>query len=206
MNTNEDIHRLVSDYYTAKLVEHGCTPRGVDWNGAESQRIRFAQLAKVIPSEPFTLLDVGCGYAAFFDFLTESFSEFHYMGVDISPAMIDAAKSRIRDSRAAFETAISEAPVSDYAVSSGIFNVRMNESDERWSTYVFETLELMNRKSAKGWAANFLTSYSDRDRMRSDLFYADPCKLFDWAKRNVSRHVALLHDYELYEFTLIVRK
>ena len=41
--------------------------------------------------------------------------------------------------------------------------------------------------------------------MRPDLFYADPCWLFDQCKRRHSRDVALLHDYGLYEFTILVR-
>ena len=35
---------------------------------------------------------------------------------------------------------------------------------------------------------------------------ADPAFFFDWCKRNFSRHVSLLHDYGLYEFTLLTRK
>ena len=40
----------------------------------------------------------------------------------------------------------------------------------------------------------------------ADLYYADPLDLFDYCKRNFSKNVALLHDYRLYDFTLIVRK
>ena len=32
----------VSDYYSAKLAEHGNTPAGVDWNGTEGQHLRFS--------------------------------------------------------------------------------------------------------------------------------------------------------------------
>jgi hypothetical protein len=42
--------------------------------------------------------------------------------------------------------------------------------------------------------------------MREDLFYADPCELFDYCKTRFARNVALLHDYGLYEFTILVRK
>jgi hypothetical protein len=42
--------------------------------------------------------------------------------------------------------------------------------------------------------------------MRNYLYYADPCALFDLCKRRYSKHVALLHDYGLYEFTILVRK
>ena len=36
------ILQRVAQYYAEKLVRHGTTPRGVDWNGAESQQLRFA--------------------------------------------------------------------------------------------------------------------------------------------------------------------
>ena len=42
--------------------------------------------------------------------------------------------------------------------------------------------------------------------MRPDLHYADPLALFDRCKRRYARDVALLHDYGLWEFTLLVRK
>lgn len=42
--------------------------------------------------------------------------------------------------------------------------------------------------------------------MKEHLYYADPAELFDHCKRNYSRNVALLHDYGLYEFTVLVRK
>ena len=45
---------------------------------------------------------------------------------------------------------------------------------------------------------------SDPDRMRDDLYYADPCFFFDHCMRRFSRRVALLHDYELFDFTMLV--
>ena len=91
-------------------------------------------------------------------------------------------------------------------MASGIFNVRMNHGDDDWWTYTVDTLKAIDAKSTLAWAVNFLTSYSDKLYMRDDLYYADPCVLFDWAKRTASGNVALLHDYGLYEFTLLVRK
>jgi len=64
----------------------------------------------------------------------------------------------------------------------------------------------MNKKSIKGFAFNMLTKYSDREYMKEYLYYADPLFIFDYCKRNFSKKVALIHDYELYEFTILVRK
>jgi hypothetical protein len=40
----------------------------------------------------------------------------------------------------------------------------------------------------------------------ADLYYGDPCFLFDYCKRHFSKNIVLLHDYNLYDFTLIERK
>ena len=64
----------------------------------------------------------------------------------------------------------------------------------------------MNDVSLKGFAFNVLTLYSDVEKRRFDLHYADPLALFDHCKRYYSRFVTLLHDYPLYEFTILVRK
>jgi len=43
----------IANYYTKRLSDHGVTPQGVDWNGEESQLVRFAQLCKIIdPKTP----------------------------------------------------------------------------------------------------------------------------------------------------------
>ena len=44
---NKEIIKQVSDYYSQKVLSHGATPEGVDWNGEESQNVRFSQLLKI---------------------------------------------------------------------------------------------------------------------------------------------------------------
>ena len=205
---NTDLLTEVAEYYTTKLAEHGETPRGVDWNGEESQTLRFEQLCKIIDtSRHFSINDIGCGYGALYDYLTEKHSEFSYSGVDVSESMITAAEQRYNDQPHARFILSSEAnQVADFGVASGIFNVRMGRSDEEWWGYLKATLDSLNRTSRLGFAFNCLTSYSDADKMRDYLYYADPCLLFDHCKRFYSSNVALLHDYGLYEFTILVRK
>jgi hypothetical protein len=52
---------------------------------------------------------------------------------------------------------------------------------------------------------NALTAHNDVDKRRANLFYADPAEWFEHCRRSYSRHVSLLHDYPLYEFTILVR-
>jgi SAM-dependent methyltransferase len=207
-NNKADLLAEVAEYYTAKLVEHGETPRGVDWNGEDSQTLRFEQLCKIVDTaNPFSINDLGCGYGALYDFLSDKTERFSYSGVDISDSMIRASEQRYKDKRhVRFVLSGEPDQVADYGVASGIFNVRLGRSDDDWRAYLEATLDVLDRTSRVGFAFNCLTSYSDKNKMRDYLYYADPCVLFDLCKRRYSRNVALLHDYGLYEFTILIRK
>jgi len=198
----------VADYYSEKLAQYGQDPRGVDWNSEESQWLRFQQLSKIIDrSNSYSINDLGCGYGALFEFLSQSDKHFDYFGIDVSADMIDAAIKQFNGSRNAHFIVAGEPPhIADYGIASGIFNVRQTRSDEAWQAYLESTLDRMNQSSRIGFSFNCLTRYSDPEKMRDYLYYADPSALFDHCKRRYSRNVALLHDYELYEFTILVRK
>jgi SAM-dependent methyltransferase len=204
-------HGLLSEvaaYYSSKLAEHGVTANGVDWNGEESQALRFEQLCKIVDaSNPFSINDLGCGYGALYDFLLQRYPSFSYEGIDVSEEMISAAQGRCaNEPNVRFIIASDPPEVTDYGIASGIFNVRLSRSDDEWQSYIEATLDALDRTSRFGFAFNCLTSYSDADKMRDYLYYADPCALFDYCKRRYSKNVALLHDYGLYEFTILVRK
>ncbi len=207
-NKKTDLLTEVAEYYSSKLAKYGQTPRGVDWNGEESQTRRFEQLSNIINTpDPFSVNDLGCGYGAFYDFLAHRYELFSYSGIDVSVDMIRAAELRYQNrSHACFVLSSDPERVSDYGVASGIFNVRLDRPDDEWQSYLEATLDALDRTSRFGFAFNCLTSYSDADKMRDYLYYANPCVLFDLCKRRYSRNVALLHDYGLYEFTILVRK
>lgn len=209
MTDYDALARRVGDYYSQKLAEHGANHRGVDWSSQESQGLRFAQLLKLHTdaSQSFIINDYGCGYGALVDYLIEQQHIFIYRGYDISPAMIDQAKAlHGHRSNVAFTTLHEALTPADYTVASGIFNVRQNVRDADWEQYVLYTINKLWALSERGMAFNVLTKYSDADKMRPDLYYADPAVLFDYCKIHLSKQVALLHDYGLYEFTILVRR
>jgi len=155
----------------------------------------------------FSLNDLGCGYGALLDYLRDKRANCKYLGVDVSQEMIKVAEQRhAAVDGARFIASAEPDDVADYGLASGIFNVRLGRSDAEWFDYLQATLDVLDRTSSLGFAFNCLTSYSDEDKKRDYLYYADPCRLFDLCKRRYSRHVALFHDYGLYEFTVLIRK
>jgi SAM-dependent methyltransferase len=199
----------VARYYAEKLSAHGVTPQGVDWNSDESQQLRFDQLLLVMDDEaradPPTVLDYGCGYGALALRLIAGGAPFHYIGFDVCTPMVQQARVDLGDPRCVFTDKEGELPSVDYTLASGIFNVRLEASREQWQAHVLKTIDTLAEHSGRGFAFNMLTRYADAQKLRDYLYYADPGEYFRLCKERYSRNVSLLHDYDLYEFTIVVR-
>lgn len=209
-----NLHQEIALYYERRLHEHGPTPQGVDWNGAESQQLRFSQLVRIL--EPGydpksttlpTLNDLGCGYGALLTYLADIGMHVDYEGIDISAAMVQTAQAcHAGNANARFQVGAACTRIADYSVASGLFNVRQEAPAPLWEKFIHDTLDDLDRSSSRGFAFNCLTSYSDAEKMKPHLHYCAPEEIFRHCKARFSRHVALLHDYGLYEFTILVRK
>ena len=203
-----DLLRQSVDYYQECFRRHGACAKGVDWRDEESQQLRFRQLLRVAEGAGrYSITDYGCGYGALFDFLAARGDDVRYVGYDPAEEILGkAVELHGGDGRTAFTSSRAELRPTDFAVSSGVWNVKGDAAASDWLGYVLSGLECLDAIAEKGFAFNILTAYVDEDKKRSDLFYADPLFLFDHCKKRFSRHVALLHDYPLYEFTIMVRK
>lgn len=197
----------VAKLYEDSLRQHGAVPMGVGWKDIDSHRTRFDKLAGVIQGDrvPISINDLGCGYGAFFEYLNESKVSLKlFRGYDVSEDMLAEARRRIRVPNVEFVLGAKLDQPADYCFASGIFNVRLAATEESWQRHICETLDNMHERSRCGFAFNLLTSYVDwRDEK---LFYGNPTFFFEHCQRQYSRHVALLHDYPLWEWTIQVRK
>ena len=197
-------------FYREKLETRETNAEKVGWKNQSAQLIRFEQLYKLIDGHrEFSVSDVGCGLADYFDFLSQKKLAFEYYGYDVVPDMIQAAQRRL-DGRSNAHLLLvqdaSEIRPSDFVIASGIFNIRFTSTDQAWKEYITSTLSSISKKSRLGFAFNMLSLYSDEHMRKEELFYGDPLYFFDYCKRNFSVNVSLLHDYGQYDFTIIVRK
>ncbi len=207
----QKILKALNEFYAEQLSLYGSTAQGVNWKDEKAQIGRFEQLLKILPQNSnFSIADLGCGYGALAEFMQKKgFQHFTFYGYDLAPAMIEQAhKTYAHLDFATFQLIQhpKEMKKSDYIVASGIFNKKLALKEYEFLGYILETLDIMHQKSLKGFAFNMLTSYSDKEKQRPDLYYANPCFMFDYCMRNFSRDVALLHDYQMFDFTILVRK
>lgn len=198
----------VKDLYDNNISEFGIDPKSVGWGTQEKINTRFKQLFHMIDDKsiPFSLNEIGSGYGEAVKYcLNNGYNLTEYVGLDISQKMIDAANVYLADfQNKKMLLASSLTEKKEYALASGIFNVKFDTGENDWSQHVINTINNLNDNSTKGFSFNMLTSYVDYKA--EDLYYADSLFYFDYCKRNFSKNVALLHDYNMYEFTIVVKK
>ncbi|MEM5777469.1 MAG: class I SAM-dependent methyltransferase [Candidatus Aenigmatarchaeota archaeon] len=200
----------VERLYSENIKKFGIHPKSVGWKDESSHKLRFKKLIEVIDerdkNESITINELGCGYGAMYFYLIEDakLKISKYVGYDISEEMLNSAKSIIKNGCAEFIKSDKILYKADYSFSSGIFNVKFDIEEKLWENYIRDILINMNEKSLKGFAFNCLTTYVD---YKEDcLYYGNPLYFFDLCKKHFSKKVSLLHDYELFEWTIIVKK
>jgi SAM-dependent methyltransferase len=202
------VHSRIERYYSAKIERWGPTPMGVDWSCEPTQQLRFVQLLRLCEfASDFSLDDWGCGYGALLGFIAKRHPEatVDYLGIDLSPAMIDHAKKLSRH-RLSAQFAVGERSprVADYAVASGIFNVRIDEPLALWEDFTRMTLRDMARSTRVGFAVNFLAPLEGMEGKR-ELYRPAPARWADFCERDLGTKVTLLDRYGMREFTLLAR-
>jgi SAM-dependent methyltransferase len=197
----------VAAYYASKLAAHGLTPQGVDWNGTDSHERRHRQFLGLLDgAADASIIDLGCGFGDFLRFLRAAGYHGRFTGYDIAPSMIEKARELHGEGQDR-QWRIGAEPIdtADFAIASGIFNVKGDIPDEAWIPYVHQTIELLAAAGRRGFAFNVLSTSSDPDRRRPNLYYADPVAMLAHCLSRYGRSIALLQHYGLYEFTVIIR-
>jgi ubiquinone/menaquinone biosynthesis C-methylase UbiE len=197
MTPEEQAH--VIERYGERLRRLGPTVQALGWRDQAQQTLRFDVLTGMVPFlEGKRVLDVGCGFGDFYDHLRSRRLSVEYTGCDISPDMLAVARERQPDLIFEERNILSNPypdNAFDYVFISGIFNHRIRDNQ----AFLESMLAAAFRACAHGVAANMMTDQVDyRDAY---LYYFNPEQVLGFC-RSLSRHVALRHDYPLYEFTV----
>lgn len=200
----------VARAYRHRLRRHGAEPTGVYWRDREGQWRRFQILSRVFAGdaggEPLSVNDLGCGYGAFFDYLSEipAMRDGAYFGYDLCAEMIEAATARIHDLRATFVHGLLADREADYSFASGTYNLNGDADDGAWAIYVKASLTQLWSKSRKGLAFNMLDR-AKPGRQRG-LYYADAGEFADFCARSLSPNVSLIDHDGLPDWTILIRR
>ncbi|MCF6345027.1 MAG: class I SAM-dependent methyltransferase [Thiomicrorhabdus sp.] len=208
IQVSEALDAMAKDY-SQRVIDYGSTAVAVGWADFETQDLRFKQLQKVIDLSGggFSLSDLGCGYAAFAQALPKEMQQKMrvYHGYDISKEMISVAKENFKNNEThQFFLSSDIQEKTDYVIASGIFNHHFDAEPKEWWAHIIKTIRHMYDRAEKGIAFNVMTSYVDYQE--DYIYYCDPMEMLRVCLDHFGRNVSLHHDYNLFEFTVLVKK
>ena len=210
----------IAEYFEGLLEKHGDHYLALDWKSKESQVLRFSVLLDIISfakkKEKFSILDVGCGIAHFYEFLLNATLinnlKINYMGIDISSKMIDFARKKYPTVPFKVVDLVNDKfdDKFDYVVSSGIFNVKMADLSSHKES-VRKMLSRMHSLCRFGVSANFMSQSAiylvpeDRDPETDKYVFFNEGDVASWAS-SISERFVLRHDYHPGDFTVYMLK
>jgi SAM-dependent methyltransferase len=193
--------KRIVDRHRDSLTRHGYHPKALYWSSREIQEIRFRVLAEIGIKSGDSVLDVGCGFADFKDWMMGLGRGINYTGVDLSPDLIRVAQEKhpdatlfcgeLSDFDFAFESF-------DWVVLSGALNEQLYDE----GAYARRVISSMFDLCRNGVAFNLLDA---RHLNTHDLqsFYPDEITRYC---NGLSHHLKLIDDYLDNDFTIYMRR
>ena len=193
--------------YCGRLEKFGYDPRTLGWGNKEQQGYRFAQtLAGPIEYTARTVVDIGCGFGDYRDFLRKSgIAVAAYKGWDVNAELVAEASRRHQGDPATEFSAynfmspdLDDAvirPVANIGVMLGVLNFNLGSQK---TNYEYTDLAL-----ARAWklvdralVVDFLSEQRTPDYpAEAGVFYHNPSRMLEFAF-GLSPRVTLKHNYQ----------
>jgi len=189
--------RRIAAYYDRLVDRYGHDPRACDYGSAASQAAKYRVLADVAPLEGRSVLDVGCGFADYADFLEARFPKVQYTGIDLSRRMTEEARRRRPDLEIVHASILdwSDARRFDVVSANGIFYLLGRDAP----ALMRDLIARMYRLCDHAIAFNSLSTWASVHEPGE--FYAEPREILEYC-HTIAPWVTLRHDYLPHDFTV----
>ena len=189
----------IARYYTDRIAKYGSDHRACDFGHPGSQQLKYQVLSDVMPLEGKSVLDVGCGFADFSDFLNTRYRAVRYTGVDITRACVEGAQALRPGVDIRLLDILDDDPGGPYdlVTANGIFYLIGGDAEARMRAIVTRMYALCSGAVAFNSLSSWCADSTEGE------FYADPLSTLDFC-RQLTPWVCLRHDYHPRDFTVFL--
>lgn len=197
----DDWSMRVAAYYDRLVDRYGHDPRSCDYGNTTSQLTKFRVLAEAMDLRGKRVLDVGCGFADFARYLSQLYGDLEYVGIDISPRMIEEAR-RIHPMLDLRRANVLDGGLEgdfDFVTANGIFYLLDEPEFQRMQLLIRRMFDL----AIKAVAFTSLSTWAPTKEPGE--FQADPIETLAFC-RTLTPWVVLRHDYLPHDFAIYMYK
>ena len=194
---------FVKKFFNERAVQFKDSIQTLDWGSKRTQWIRFHVLSEIGNLNGCSILDIGCGFADFFDFLQERGIEIgKYTGLEISDKIFEMTRA-MRPELDIRKLDILEEDVEpyDYVFGSGIHYLKTRDNYKRTGSLLRKMYKICN----KGVATNMISFNAHSDQLAKHVFAYDSATVLKIAKE-ISPYSILRHDYLPQDFSIYLYK
>ena len=194
---------IIKDFFNKLVEKHGYSPKSLAYSGEKSQKIKFNIVTEVGIEDNCSVLDVGCGFGDYFNYLKQKgIKNVKYCGIDISNKIVDFAKEKnsLANVIQGNVLDLSDDEKYDYVISLGFNCVKTGTN---WETLT-QVLDKMWKLSKKGIAYNAVSTFSETSPRK--IYFVSPAKVIDYIMTNLTYKVVFRHDYMPHDFTIFAYK
>lgn len=198
---SDDDRKTIIERYGRRFAEFGVDLRTL--NPGKYYEVQHAVHASVGRLDGKVLLDIGCGFGNYYEYLRERGISVSYIGYDFIEPFVEVARERFPEATFAVKdvTRTEIDNEADYVVMCQVFNNRYSDSDNA------DVVKAVVRKAfASARIAVSVDMLSTYVSYRDDkMAYFSPEEMFAFAK-SLTPYARLQHDYAPHHFTLFLYK
>ena len=199
---------LLKKHYSNTFKNYGSKAKGVDWRDSLTADIRYLKMQNLFKSisDRIMILDVGCGYGGFLEYIENISMEVQYTGIDIVPEMVEVAQKKHLNSVFICKDFLEQQFLNDfdYVICNGVLTQKLQASSLDMELYLKKIVKKMFGLSKIGCAFNVMTTRSNF--FAPNLFYCSPSEILSYCLSEITPNVKLDHSYGLHEYTIYLYK
>lgn len=190
--------------YQDRFHKFGVDARSLQWASKGAAHQRFRQFWAEVDYSNKTVLDVGCGFGEFGNFLSKRYEGVLYKGVDIVPEFITTAERLYPHLTFEVKDYLNDEidQTFDIVVASGIINSNVENNME----YRKEAIKKLFSLSKGVCIFNMLGAHPQPETKKdSNVWYADSLEILEYCMTLTPR-VVLRQNYHPRDFTISLYK
>ena len=204
------IDSKIAEIYNQRFLKLGPSPEASMWFSKKRQFTRFDIIFNEIKllnkNNKKSIIDVGCGYGAFFEFLLEKRADdiWSYYGYDVSNEVIKFCKEHYSQD-AKFYTGSIPTFMGDFVIMSGTYNFFPAKDYSSWKLYFYRSLKAIWSKTTCAMIFNLQTS--DKEKITDGgIVYTYKDEIENFCKSNFGNVKAVINPGIPKDVTFVIKK
>lgn len=139
---------IILNFYQKLAKKFGHTHRALGWASTKSQEKRYLKIIKTVKNwKNLSVLDVGCGFGDFYDYLQQyvALKNFSYLGIDYHREFIHEATLRYPGINVQNLDFLNYKKKHDIVIANGSFNVAMPDH-KNYFLFALKKLKSLSKK------------------------------------------------------------